>query len=795
MNRGLRLAFLAWVWPLAGVGPGQSPAEDAELRSHLQALARRVDDVALDLTVRERVALEMAGTLDRAALAAPTPEARRQLWAEAAGVLDEFTARHPAHSQARAFRVQAGVYAWAGARTYLEAVRADPADREAGASAVSALAAVVGRLKGVVEGLGDATDVVAQNARYRYAQALADLADAGPRDDEAATRRVRESEALRALAAPITEPSLAGYARLLRATLLARLGRYDEALKEVEAAASAKPAPAESEVVDARLDVLTGLGKFAEAARAVATSRLDAGSKPGLRARVWRAAVAATAPGPARDAAEGSLFEDLKAMRDAGRPETRSALAAAAATLTEPGPRQAPGAWDLLADGADAGGDPARAGALERQAADRADALGLAGPAANYRLKAGAYLFQASKFAEADPLLTRVAEDPKAGPTGARAGLLRALARGRALALRQPGATAAGYASALRDQLTRYPTDPSASEARWLLGRLRLAAGDRDGAMALWDAIPHGDPRWVDARVEAAAERQRGLDEQRLNNDREAAGKLFDRARAALDADLGRAAGDAESNALRLASARLELTGGVGHADQAQRVLQHILKSAARPDHRDAARRLNVVALAQTNRWVEAEQAARLEVKQGGPDDLLELVRLLDRAASEAESDLRARRNGLLLRVLLAGVLERSDALSPARAAETRLRQVRALLFSGDDGAARRALTGWTPAPGTPEPGLLRDLAETYLRLDAPALAVDAQRLRGRLVANGSPAWFDARYGLALAYYRAGKPKDALHLIDATAILHPGLGGGDLRDRFIRLRQRIGSEN
>ena len=88
-------------------------------------------------------------------------------------------------------------------------------------------------------------------------------------------------------------------------------------------------------------------------------------------------------------------------------------------------------------------------------------------------------------------------------------------------------------------------------------------------------------------------------------------------------------------------------------------------------------------------------------------------------------------------------------------------------------------------------PGLLRDLADTYTRLDAYELAADVQRLRAKNLPSGSPSWFDARYGLALAYYRSGKPSEALSLIDATTILHPDLGGGELRNRFIRLRQRI----
>ena len=59
---------------------------------------------------------------------------------------------------------------------------------------------------------------------------------------------------------------------------------------------------------------------------------------------------------------------------------------------------------------------------------------------------------------------------------------------------------------------------------------------------------------------------------------------------------------------------------------------------------------------------------------------------------------------------------------------------------------------------------------------------------------SGSPLWFDARYGLALAYFHAGQQRESAQLIDATAILHPDLGGGTLQKKFIRLRQRLGAK-
>jgi len=66
------------------------------------------------------------------------------------------------------------------------------------------------------------------------------------------------------------------------------------------------------------------------------------------------------------------------------------------------------------------------------------------------------------------------------------------------------------------------------------------------------------------------------------------------------------------------------------------------------------------------------------------------------------------------------------------------------------------------------------------------------QKLRLKNNLTGSLRWFDARYALALAYFRTGRIKEAAQLIDSTAILHPDLGGGPLHDKFIRLRQRLG---
>ena len=127
---------------------------------------------------------------------------------------------------------------------------------------------------------------------------------------------------------------------------------------------------------------------------------------------------------------------------------------------------------------------------------------------------------------------------------------------------------------------------------------------------------------------------------------------------------------------------------------------------------------------------------------------------------------------------------------------EARLRHARALLFSGDQAACRREIADWGGPAQVGDNAFLRDLADTYLRLDALPLAIEAEKIRassprGPARSPGSKPGTS----LALACYRdPAATKDARQVVDATAILHPDLGGGELRGKFERLRQKIGQE-
>src|SRR5262249_37944266 len=155
--------------------------------------------------------------LDRSAQAAPTAEARRTRWREAAGLLEEFNRRNPRHVQAPEFALQGAVYLWAEARGWAQRVGLAPTDAEGRAGAIRGLDAAIARLR-ALEPASDGSDPLAQNIRFRLAQAIADRAQLDP--PGSAGRRAAQERALALTERSVSEPSLRGFSLLLRSDLL-----------------------------------------------------------------------------------------------------------------------------------------------------------------------------------------------------------------------------------------------------------------------------------------------------------------------------------------------------------------------------------------------------------------------------------------------------------------------------------------------------------------------------------------------------------------------------------------------
>jgi hypothetical protein len=781
---------LAW-----GQARGQSvggPSQE-ELEAHLAAQRKQLDDPTIVSAQRARIALEMAATLDRAAQSAPDAEKRRQRWSEAVALIDEFNQKEPRHAQKAEFSFQAAVYVWAEAQSWSQQYELTPTDKQARGQSVVLLDGAILRLRGVPSNLGGTNgEVLNQNRRFRLAQALADRARFEP--DKSATQGKERDEALALLEAPFAEPMLQGFAYLLRAELFTKQEQYEKAAGEVMRAAKVKPPPSPTEILEVKVAIAVGRKQFDEAVATIDGANVDEPQRSLLAVKTRLAERAEQPPGPRRTQAEADAFRRAQGLKATNAPEARLAVLALAKAMEQPEAGQKPEAWDVLAEGYLALGDSDRASSLEAQGAERAASQGRKELAATFLNRAGAILFQAGKYARADKYLSQVFDDKDAGPLRPRAGMLRILSRARGLAAGQAGCTREAFVEALTTQLRKFPDDPTAGEARWLLGTMRLGVGERDEAMTLWAAIPHSDPHWLQSRVALAQIYQEAVENQLINDDRNEVRRRIDEAKRFLGAGLAMAADATEKADLDLCRARLELTPGAAQPEEALAICDGLLKDAGLVEQRDRAQRLRIVALAQLGRFVDAERESRVVAARASSAELLTLARLLDHSASVSDSDLFRRRFGQLMRILLVRVLSRIGDLPSADRPEAQLRQARALLFSGSFDEARKILETWPGSSGAVPDGLLDDLADTYVRLDAFGLAIDVYRLRAQHSRPGTLPWFGARYGQALSYYRSGKNKEGRRLIDATAILHPDLGGGDLKSKFERLRQRLQQE-
>jgi tetratricopeptide (TPR) repeat protein len=760
----------------------------AEVLARVEATRRALGDERKALDQRASLALDEATALDREAQATRDVAIRRELAGLAVGLLDDFNARNPRHELATPLALQAAVYVWADGRRDLDAWRLSPGDRALKGRAAESLESAVKRLDRLEPELSGTDPLVAQNARFRLAQALADLAWLETQEKG----REKLKRALAALDPIPTEEAVAGFARLLKGEVLGRSGELDKAEEELDAAARMKsPAPAEA-LAEAKIIVLRDRGRFSDAIRAIEASKLDPVVRSTLAISVRLAERVGGRSIQDRQDAEADALARARSLRGSSRPEAKLALNDLARTIERPSRTAEPEDWDVLAEGALSLGDFTRASRLASGGADRARSLSRPEEAARLRYRAAAILFQADDFAGADDLLGRIVADPKVGPFQAKAGMLRALARAKALDAGIDGASRELYVTALRDQVRNFPEEAVTGEALWLLGQAEREDGRSDAAVELWKAIEPAHPRWLDARLAVADENQRLLDELRIGGDSVAVRARFREAAAFLRESSRHADDVAQTMELDLAAARLDVTPNQGRFELARLLADRLTRQAGTPEQHARARTILIVGQALSQKYTDAEKSVADESGRAPVQELLLAAQLLDQAASESELEVSRIRIGRLVRTITEALSGRTQGTSIGFQQAVKLRAIRAALLMNELEAARRELRRPPELdPRQLDASMLRDLSDALIRLEAFGLAVDVERFRARTLKPGSPAWVESRYVLALAFYRDGRPDRARPVLDALAILHPDLGGARLKEKIERLQQKL----
>ena len=578
--------------------------------------------------------------------------------------------------------------------------------------------------------------------------------------------------------------------KLLQIDLLRRLGKLDDAERRLKAISQVPQAPPRRLVLPVQVRLAVARQHFDEALKELKATGESLGPIGLLRVETRLAQRKALAPGPQRQEAERGAFEQVEALRDANDLDYRLALFRLTREVNEPASTLPPRFWGVLAEGRFLLGQPDEAARLWTVGAAHAESDRRGEVAWNFRYRAAAAWYDAGKFARAAALFHRIEQSPSAGSLRPKSGLLRSAALRRLWEGEPSPARRRDYLAALHEQIDKFPTDPTAGEARFSLGMAQQENGEESEAMATFEKVPAGHARRLDALRAIALILRRRLEAVAPIGDPELVRQMAQTARNQLEQAQSEFSDPAARAEIDLDLARLELIPQVSALPDAKRRLDKLRGGPLRPETRTRADVVQVERFLRQELFPEAERQARLVLEAAGDADLIDLAEFVDSLASETTSDVMLKRCGGILEQVADRLRSRSPTTTAPRLRERLgLWKIRGLLFRGDtDSAARQAPSLLKAAEAAPNTRLR---ADTLLRLGDFPGAERLYRRLGQETDSGSLPWFAARYGLAATLAKKGDSAAAKRLIDGTALLNPDLGGPVLKSRFERLLRRL----
>jgi len=394
--------------------------------------------------------------------------------------------------------------------------------------------------------------------------------------------------------------------------------------------------------------------------------------------------------------------------------------------------------------------------------------------------------------------LARFRQIALAMPTHAKAPNAHLLAVYHAgqLAIADPDAGLDAYVGMLQEHIEKWPYGPTAGTAWWQLGRILQHRRDWEGAIRAYRSVSEEDAEYLQA-VQAIERCCRSWLDQRR-----AAGKPVDEIAGEAAKFFESLTFDASGNRVQrwgelerfaaLAAARLWLGYTPGGFDQSQDLLSAALSGSIDPPAEWKASAQSLLVFSLAGRGMRREAADVLARISAGPADaMLEMLEGLGRTARSARPTVRAELAQLQLAAIdrLAG---RGTGLEPAQQAT--LEKIRAEALAGA-GQVDRALTAYeTLAASAPNDGAIQEAyAELLLSRRDPASlkkAMEKWRELEKRSPQASARWFRAKYAVAWLHCQSGNKQQAAKMITLLKLLHPELGGSEMKAKFETLLAR-----
>jgi predicted Zn-dependent protease len=160
----------------------------------------------------------------------------------------------------------------------------------------------------------------------------------------------------------------------------------------------------------------------------------------------------------------------------------------------------------------------------------------------------------------------------------------------------------------------------------------------------------------------------------------------------------------------------------------------------------------------------------------------------LEQASARASPEVRAELAELQLRAL---ELLRRNSTQPDRSEQRRLDKIEAQALA-DAGRTDEALAAYRRlAAAHPDDGNIQEAYAQLLlgRPDRESLETALRKWR-EVQQKSEPAsqrWFRAKYSVAWLHYRLGNKPQAARIITLMKLLHPELGGAEMKARFDEL--------